>query len=86
MESYRAVSDADIDYSDIPKLTSDQLKGARRARVGRPSLGPLPRKLISIKIDPFLLERLKQTAKKQGTRYQSLIHSILERYISETSK
>ena len=75
------VSDSKIDYSDIPELTKRQMKQAKRAKVGRPSLGVLPRKMISIKIDPFLLEEIRKQAKNVGKKYQSFVHEILERFV-----
>lgn len=73
----------DIDYSDIPELSNEQLKKARR--VGRPLLGKAPRKLISIKIDPFLLANLKKLAQKQDQGYQTLIHQALEEFIRKAA-
>ncbi len=75
------VQDSMIDYSDIPELTLRQMKKAKRARAGRPPLGLAPKKLISIKIDPILLEEIKRRAKEEGNRYQTLMHRILEEYI-----
>jgi hypothetical protein len=83
-----ALSDDEIDYSDIPALTDEELKELRplyphlRGK-GRPRLSVLPRKLISIKLDPFLVERLKREAKAKNTKYQSLIHQILENYFKK---
>jgi len=53
----------------------------RPVRLGRPLLGERPRKAISIKLDPDLIARLKREAKKKKTKYQSLIHHILERNV-----
>ena len=72
-------SDDEIDFSDIPELTEEQLRGAKR--VGRPLLGFAPRKEIHIRIDPEVLENLKKQAKKKGVRYQSLINQILKKAV-----
>ncbi len=77
----KEVADEDIDFSDIPELTDRDLKNARR--VGRPLLGFSPRKLISIKIDPDLLKKLKSKAIKYGKGYQTFIHEILEQYMKK---
>ena len=74
---------AKIDYSDIPALTKDQMKKARRPRVGRPPFGVAAKKMISLKIDPILLDRLKVVAKRQGKGYQTLIGEILTRHLAE---
>ncbi len=77
------ISDEEIDYSDIPPLTPTAIKQAKRARVGRPPLGAAPRKMVSIKIDPLVLEEIKRRAKKKSKGYQSLIHEILEEYLKK---
>jgi predicted DNA binding CopG/RHH family protein len=72
------ISDSKIDYSDIPALTDEQLSRFKKARRGRPLLGQSKRRLISIKLEPSLIEDLKEEAHRRGTKYQSLIHEILE--------
>jgi predicted DNA binding CopG/RHH family protein len=69
--------DSEIDFSDIPESTDEELRRARR--VGRPKTGRPPRQLIAIRIDPRLLKRLRQLAAKQDKPYQTFIHELLER-------
>jgi uncharacterized protein (DUF4415 family) len=76
-------SDSEIDFADIPELSDEQLRKMKRVGAGRPPIGIAPRKMISIKLDPGLLENLKRAAKKSGKPYQSLIHEILERHIKK---
>jgi uncharacterized protein (DUF4415 family) len=64
-----------IDFSDIPELSDKQL--SRMRRVGRPTLGDEPRKLIAIRLDPKVLDWLRRTAEKKGLPYQSLVNEIL---------
>jgi uncharacterized protein (DUF4415 family) len=64
-----------IDYSDIPELSDRQLAAMRR--VGRPTLGDEPRKLIAIRLDAKVLGWLRKTAEKRGLPYQSLVNEIL---------
>ncbi|MGH7772744.1 MAG: BrnA antitoxin family protein [Candidatus Binatia bacterium] len=64
-----------IDFSDIPELSEKQL--SRMRRVGRPTLGDEPRKLIAIRMDPKVLAWLRKTADKKGLPYQSLVNEIL---------
>lgn len=73
------LADSEIDFSDIPALTPEQLK--KMKRVGRPLLGPGPRKAIHIRLDPEVLEKLKIKAKKKGIPYQSLINEILKKAV-----
>jgi uncharacterized protein (DUF4415 family) len=64
-----------IDFSDIPELSDKQLSSMRR--VGRPTVGDEPRKLIAIRLDAKVLGWLRKTAKKKGLPYQSLVNEIL---------
>jgi predicted DNA binding CopG/RHH family protein len=70
------MADREIDFSDIPDSTDEELKRARR--VGRPATGSA-KQLIAIRIDPKLLERLRKLASKQHKPYQTLIHELLEK-------
>ena len=79
----KEIPDSKIDYSDIPPLTRDDMKRARRAKPGRPPIGLVSRKMISIKIDPFILEKIKLEARKHGNGYQTFIHEILEDYVKK---
>jgi len=64
-----------IDFSEIPELSEKQLSAMRR--VGRPTLGDEPRKLIAIRLDSKVLGWLRRTAEQKGLPYQSLINDIL---------
>ena len=64
-----------VDFSDIPELSNEQLSSMRR--VGRPTVGDEPRKLIAIRLDAKVLYWLRKTAKKKGLPYQSLVNEIL---------
>ena len=75
-KSARLVPDSQIDFSDIPQSTDEELRRARR--VGRPKTGRPMRQLIAIRIDPFLLKRLRALAAKQKKPYQTFIHELLE--------
>jgi predicted DNA binding CopG/RHH family protein len=68
--------DSKIDLSDIPELTDEQLRRARR--VGRPVTG-YAKHLIAIRISPALLAKIRRLAAKQSKPYQTLIHEMLER-------
>ena len=69
------IPDGEIDFSDIPEMTADEMKRARR--VGRPRTGHA-KDLIAIRISPRLLQQLRRIAAKQNKPYQTLIHELLE--------
>lgn len=65
-----AKPDSEIDFSDIPELTEEQLKHAVRGRFYRPV-----KKQITARVDADVLAWLKG----QGKGYQSRINAILRR-------
>jgi uncharacterized protein (DUF4415 family) len=75
----RKVKDSEIDYSDIPELTSAELKKFKKR--GRPIIGETPRKAISIRVDEIVLKKLKSKALKKGIAYQRLINDILKKAV-----
>ena len=77
-EEIEAMSDDDIDYSDIPPLGEDFFKNAKLVE-------RKPRtEQISIRIDTDVLEWFKQHAKeKKG--YQTLINDVLRTYVQHNS-
>jgi uncharacterized protein (DUF4415 family) len=46
-------------------------------RVGRPTVGDEPRRLIAIRLDAKVLGWLRKTAEKKGLPHQSLVNEIL---------
>ena len=72
-----------IDFSDIPELSEKQL--SRMRRVGRPTVGEEPRKLIAIRLDSKVLGWLRETAEKKGLPYQSLVNQILAEEMKKAS-
>ena len=69
------ILNSDIDFSDIPDSTPEELKGA--VRVGRPSTGKA-KQMIAFRIAPSLLARIRKLAAKKDTPYQRLLHELLE--------
>ena len=57
--SAKHIPDSQIDFSDIPESTDEELKRARR--VGRPKSGSA-KQLIAIRVDPKLLASLRRMA------------------------
>jgi predicted DNA binding CopG/RHH family protein len=74
--------DSQIDFSDIPESTDEQLR--RMHRVGRPASGVV-KQLIAIRISPKLLSQLRKMAAEQRKPYQTLIHELLERAASHAA-
>lgn len=79
VRSGRHIPDSEIDFSDIPELSDEQLK--RMRRIGRPATG-MAKQLIAIRLSPRLLAALRQMAAKRGKPYQTLIHELLEKATS----
>lgn len=78
----RHIPDSQIDFSDIPEATDEELK--RMRRVGRPKTG-MAKQLIAIRLSPRLLATLRKMAAKQGKPYQTLIHELLEKAASRAA-
>ena len=73
--SAERISNLDIDFSDIPDSTPEELR--RAVRVGRPATGKA-KQMIAFRIAPGLLARIRKLAAKQETPYQSLLHELIE--------
>lgn len=80
-KSAKHMADKDIDFSDIPELSDEQLRSMKR--VGRPPAGSATKRLIAIRIDLEVLEKLRKLAALTGKGYQTLINEVLEKYISK---
>ena len=76
------ISDSEIDFSDIPELTDEELERGRR--VGRPKKDN-PKQMIALRIDPLLLGKLRKLASKQKKPYQTLLHELLEEAVDEAA-
>ena len=81
-KSVKHIPDSQIDFSDIPEATDEQLK--RMRRVGRPATG-MAKQLIAIRLSPRLLATLRKLAAKQRKPYQTLIHELLEKAASRAA-
>lgn len=73
-EALKAMSDDDIDYSDIPTLTDEFFERAT-LRI------PVDKAQNLVQLDPDV----KQWFQNQGDQYKTLINSVLREYI-ENSK
>jgi predicted DNA binding CopG/RHH family protein len=79
-KSVKYIPDSQLDLTDIPEATDEQLRRARR--VGRPTTGNA-KHLIAIRISPNVLWKLRRLAAKQSKPYQTFIHELLERAVSK---
>jgi uncharacterized protein (DUF4415 family) len=70
LKALAARPDSEIDTSDIPELTDEQWKNAKRGHFYRPV-----KRQITARVDADVLEWLKA----QGKGYQSRINAILRR-------
>lgn len=70
-----AITDSDINYSDIPELTDDFWK---RAEVVLPE----KKKAISLRVDGEVLRWFK----RRGRGYQSLMNAVLKSYVEAANQ
>ncbi|MEH2316979.1 MAG: BrnA antitoxin family protein [Nostoc sp.] len=72
-----AMEDEDIDLSDIPEVTEEQMKQALLRVGGKPVERGQQR--VDLLLDPLIVEYFKAKAGEQG--YQVLINQALAEYI-----
>jgi hypothetical protein len=75
LSSNKPLPDRELDFSDIPEATDEELR--RAGRVGSPVTGNA-KQWIAIRIAPRLLAKLRLLAAKQSKPCQSYIAEILE--------
>ena len=74
------------EYDDLPELT-DELMGAAEIRRGRKVLqrgrppAITPKKLVSVRLDQDVLDRLRAT----GPGWQSRVNDVLREYVEKTA-
>jgi len=76
LERARSIRDSEIDYSDVPALTDEELERMVRVRATR--LRALKRP-ISIRLEPDVLEWLKRGGAGYQTRINELLRKAMER-------
>jgi uncharacterized protein (DUF4415 family) len=79
LERALAVRDSDIDYSDIPEFTDEELERMVRARAARLKKLKQP---VSIRLDPDVLQWLK----REGSGYQTRINKLLREAMQRTEQ
>jgi len=63
--------DSNIDYSDIPPISEEQMKTARRPN----------RELVAVRLDPDVLEWLKSFGPGYCTRINKILRTVMERSV-----
>ncbi|MCP4460180.1 MAG: BrnA antitoxin family protein [Cytophagales bacterium] len=75
------MNDEDIDYSDIPPLTDEQLAKMKPLREVLPQTGP-NKVRITIRLDADIIKWFKDEVHQAGGgSYQSLLNQALRQYI-----
>ena len=72
-----------IDFSDIPEVSTEQLRAMRR--VGRPPIGQQARQLIAIRLDPRVIDKFRKEAKRRNLGYQTLINEVLAKHVKDVA-
>jgi uncharacterized protein (DUF4415 family) len=83
LERARAIRDSEIDYSDVPSLTDEELDRMVRARAVR--LRALKRP-ISIRLEPAVLQWLKREGPGYQTRISELLREAMERSVKRAQQ
>lgn len=75
------MNDRDIDYSDIPPLTDEQLAGMKPLREVLPQV--VPNKMrITIRLDADIIKWFKGEVRQSGGgSYQAMVNMALRQYI-----
>ncbi len=71
LKEIEAISDDDIDYSDIPEATGDFW---RRAQLQMPR----PKKGVYVRLDADVVEWLKSKGKGYQTRMNAMLRALME--------
>jgi uncharacterized protein (DUF4415 family) len=69
LDKLAAMPDSEIDYSDIPPLTEEQLANAFR---------PRDKQLIAVRLDRDVLEWLKSYGEGYSTRLNGILRTVME--------
>lgn len=81
-KSVKYIPDSKIDFGDIPEITDEEIRRAKR--VGRPSTGNA-KHLIALRISPKLLSSLRKIAAKKRKPYQTFMHELLEQAVKKSA-
>ena len=82
VKSVQHMPDSQIDFSDIPEMSDEEL--ARGRRVGRPKKDNA-KQLIAVRLDPQLLAKLRRLATQRKKPYQTVLHELLEEAVDSAA-
>ena len=85
-ERLAAMSDEEIDFSEAPELTDEQLVKMRPSAELFPALALAGKQRITIRLDQEIVDYFKQSAEHSETSYQSLINAALRSFVAQTKK
>jgi uncharacterized protein (DUF4415 family) len=74
------MEEEEIDLSDIPALTDEQLKNMRPTAELIPVLAKQNKERITIRIDSDVINFFRDHAAAEDTNYQTLINAVLRDY------
>jgi len=80
------MEDADIDYSDIPELTDEQLAQLRPTEELLPTFAKPGQTRVTLYLDNDMLQTLRRQADQAGCNYHALIKKALHDYLSRELK
>lgn len=80
VKSYKLLDEEKAIENDIENLKP--VSGSKRGKIGKILVQAKKNRSISLRISNFDLEKLKEKAKDEGILYQTLINSILHKYIT----
>ena len=72
IKRFQSIKDSDIDYSDIPKLTKEELDRMVNFREFR------KRMPVSVRVDPRVIEWLKAKGPGHLTRINDILLNLME--------
>ena len=80
-ERLTALADGDIDFSDAPELTDEQLAQMRPSVELFPALAQAGKQRITIQLDQEIVRYFEQSAEDAKTNYQTLINAALRSFV-----
>jgi len=81
-----AMTDEEIDFSDAPELTDEQLAKMRPSVELFPALAQRGKQRITIRLDQEIVGYFKQNAEHSETSYQTLINAALRSFVAQAKE
>lgn len=77
------MTDDEIDFSDAPELTDEQLAQMRPTGELFPGFAQTGKQRITIRLDQKIVSYFKQRAERTETNYQTLINAALRSFVAQ---